>query len=338
MRGSVSNKLINHKLQLLSAIGVDTQAIIQACNINPVSIKNDQLRTAEDKFRRFLALTNQYNQCASVQKGMTSIHDFYPLFSDMFNLALNESTPKNALESLLRYRFIVGDCDTFTLKTTDNKLILEYVNTAPKVPVNSAMGNFVLFKSVLHQLLSNFKVDISFDNSVTINQKLTNEQLQTHCVYHQNKNLMVITSDQINARNESHNPFLHQLQVNTLERLKRSICPVQSFAAETKALIENLTHNQVYSDVSVLEEVCHLLGMSRWTLNKKLARENTSFSVLLKLSRLEKSSDLLESTDKSIREISELCNFSSQAAFAKFFRQNHCMSPVQYREKSRRIQ
>lgn len=336
MRGSVSNTLINHKLSLIEAIGVDTQAIIHACQINPVSIKNNQNRTSEAKYRRFLSMTNRYNECASVQKGMTSIADFYPLFADMFNLALNEYSAQKAMESLLHYRFIIGDCDDIRMKVSGHQMMIEYINTDPTVAVNSAMGNFVLLKSVLHQYLGDFSTDICFDDSAAINQKSTNDQLQSRCLYHQNKNLMVIRSNQLNMRNEAFNPFLHQLQLSKLKSIKHNMKPVQSFASETRELIENLTRNHVYSDVSMLEEICHLLGMSRWTLNKKLAREQTSFSALLKLNRLEKSSELLQSTDKSIREISELCHFSSQAAFAKFFRQNHAMSPLQFREHSRR--
>ena len=80
-------------------------------------------------------------------------------------------------------------------------------------------------------------------------------------------------------------------------------------------------------------EVCALLGISRWTLNERLRPAGTSFSELLKQSRLRLACRLLVESDQSISQISERVCFSSQAVFSRFFSSHLGMTPLGYRQR-----
>lgn len=336
MGKSISNKLIKHKLNLLENIGVDINAISTSCGLNNISLNKAEGRTSHHKFTKFLNETSEYNQY--IHKGMTSISELYNLFPELFSLCLNETTASRAIESFIKYRFVMGDCDLCKIETTKNQLVIEYIYEEERTTNNSSpIGHFMFFQQILNQYIEGYQTEVSLDDSVPMNKSLINDQLQTNCLYNQGKNQIIITSPYLHEKSDQFNDFLYSLQKDKLNNVKKTLSTHESFSSDIKELIEHFYSNADYTkDSSILEVICDTLGMSRWTLNKKLSLENTSFTEIAKRIKLERAGSLLETTDKSIGEISDLCLFSSQAAFTKFFRQNHNLSPVQYREITRR--
>lgn len=66
-------------------------------------------------------------------------------------------------------------------------------------------------------------------------------------------------------------------------------------------------------------------------LIKKASGQN--FSDIIKTIRLQKSVELLETTDKSISEIAEQMGYTDNSHFHKVFKKNYGVTPIQYRRK-----
>jgi len=85
-----------------------------------------------------------------------------------------------------------------------------------------------------------------------------------------------------------------------------------------------------------LEKVAKRMSMSRRTLQRRLDESGLSFREVLKHERHEKALVLLESSDKSIAEVSDGLGFANQSAFTRAFRGTVGLSPSEYRSRARK--
>ena len=93
-------------------------------------------------------------------------------------------------------------------------------------------------------------------------------------------------------------------------------------------LEDHLTQGQVSCSV-----MAHALNVSEKTLQRRLAKEGTTFSQELTKLRQQKSTSLISETDLSLTEIAFLCGYSEVSAFHHAFNRWYGMSPKAYKQK-----
>lgn len=76
------------------------------------------------------------------------------------------------------------------------------------------------------------------------------------------------------------------------------------------------------------------LGLSRRTMERRLAAEGTTFHTLLDEVRGEVARGQLSGTSRSNAEIADLLGFQSSAAFTAWFAAQHDMPPQAWRKKA----
>ncbi|WP_456295114.1 AraC family transcriptional regulator [Vibrio sp. AK197] len=331
MTKSVSNRLTNHKLNLLAGIGVDVNQVLRKSGISQFTLNKSNGRIPYRQHKQFIHETTQYNE--HIVTGMSCLNQLYGIFPELFGLCLNAESAVEAMRNFIRYRFIMGDCDDIEMRVSENRLWLEYTNNDRDERSNSSIGHFLFFKEILSHYLPRFSINVSFDNAIPLNGQSVDARFNTFCRYGENRNRMVVTSANLHQKNPMYNPNLYAMQKQLAEQRRSDLLMMSSYSAYVKECIaQSIERKEDDATDTLLDDVCQSLGVSRWTLNGKLNKENTTFSDLLKLVRLEKACSLLVSTEKSISEISMLCRFSSQSAFSKFFRKNNKLSPMQYRD------
>src|SRR5690606_6620238 len=84
-----------------------------------------------------------------------------------------------------------------------------------------------------------------------------------------------------------------------------------------------------------MQEVANQLGMTPWTLRRKLEREGVRFQDLLEESRRSYAESYVRDTDLSFSEIAFRLGFSSPAAFHRAFRRWSHTSPGAFRATNR---
>ena len=105
----------------------------------------------------------------------------------------------------------------------------------------------------------------------------------------------------------------------------------------TSRLVDYLSKN--YLQPLTLEEVAKSLGVSRYHVSHVFSsRMKTNFSDYLNFLRLDYACELLQTTDKSISDISMDAGFSSQRTFNRAFQKNYSLAPRQYRQGIRNPQ
>ncbi|QMV16854.1 helix-turn-helix transcriptional regulator [Vibrio spartinae] len=328
---SVSNVLARNMIQQLSLHDIDIDTILRRCGISEYELNRPNGRFAERTHYQFMLETMKYSRYIYESSSIQSLFNKFP---ELIGLCMNESSAVQAAESFIRYRMLIGSCDRCDLNVEGNRLKLTYIDDGPEELSTSALGNFIICRELLKMYLPVMSVQVSLTHVGSLSRHIVNDCLETQCLLHQRENCLIIESPSLHASYPHFNPQLNQLQKTYLEDSCRQINAQQTFVVVVEELIESLLLQQhIHNEHSVLQCVCSHLKMSRWTLNNKLQQDHQSFTDVLNRVRLKKACELLVETQKSMKEISELVYFSSQAVFSRFFRLHANMSPIQYRKK-----
>lgn len=102
-------------------------------------------------------------------------------------------------------------------------------------------------------------------------------------------------------------------------------------AGPLAATVREMLREQMAKGSVEADAVARRLCISRYTLYRRLKRENQSFAALLDQVRQQAAQLYLTSTPASLTEIALKLGFSEQSAFSRAFRRWTGRSPMQYR-------
>lgn len=330
---SVSNALTMWKLKALTEGGVNVSSILNKCDISSYELEKNNGRISQSQHYGLMLETLKYNDIFLAKK--ISIENFYQLFPDLFGLCLNEKSAYGALESFIRYRVVMGNSDICNIKHTDDSVLIEYLNEGPSQLVNgSAVGNFMLFCDIAKKYLSEMSLQVGFMGNPITSEKLTNDLFKSKCLFNQGKNSILIRDKHLFLRSDFYNKSLSELQKLNLEKSCQKLNEPKLFSHTIAEMIKTTINSDLAGgEGKIFDSICNSLKQSRWTVNKRLKQENTSFTDILKHVRFDLSCQLLTETNKSIREISEITCFATPAIFSRFFSSHANTSPIKYRNK-----
>ena len=91
-------------------------------------------------------------------------------------------------------------------------------------------------------------------------------------------------------------------------------------------------NNHIHEDIRI-DSICEAIHVSKYYFCKKF-KQSTGITVMnyILKTRIISATNLLESTDLPIGEISEKCGFSSPSFFSQAFRKEHGVTPRQYQQ------
>lgn len=329
---SVSNTLISWKLKVLAENGIDINKILNARNISEYELNKEGGRVPSEKHFNLMYDTLKYNDLI-LSKTVTMKY-FYQFFPDLIGLCLNEDSALGAIENFIRYRALIGNSDLCTINHINNALRIEYINEGPKEFANSsALGNFLFILDMLKLYLPDMSLTAGFAGKPLTSEKFVSEQLNAKCIFNQNINYLCINSKALIEKSETYNAKLNELQKEKVESSYLEIPDKNLFSETVMLIIARLLPNyRLETDNSVFDDVCDELRQSRWTINRRLKLEQTSFTDLLQKTKFKLACQLLTETDKTIQEISEDTCFATQATFSRFFSEHANISPMKYRQ------
>lgn len=343
MGQSVSNRIAKTMLDLLHSQGIVVSTIMAQCGISRHVLEKSGGRLSPQQHFRFLQLTGNYQETIiksmleqHVHHGLTALN--YSNFPEFVGAYLNQESGTKLLEVYRQYRKVVGDCDEILITRNDTHTRIEYVIEGPRAGNFSAVGNFIMMFDALRNSIPDLRgqiwLEIARDGSDSVLEAFFGQR----CHFSQEHNLLLLENSQLDRPSHCFNRLLHQGQMLSLQRSCEQIAPPLTFAGLVSELIEH-AFEQAWQqgEQHILPQVCALLGISRWTLNERLRPDRTSFTELLKQTRLRLACRLLVESDQSIAQISERVCFSSQAVFSRFFSTHLGIPPLGYRQRYGRL-
>ncbi len=333
MSQSVSNQVIRRMLTACQLQGGDTDAILMAAGLTPFDIHREHGRILAHSHYRMLSLMQRH--LSGFHEGILSydIAELYQHYPALISLCLNQPSPRAAIEALLTYRTVIGNCDDFVVRRGALFSQYEYINQGPAaLGASQAIPNFVILYRILRVYAPGLGVSVGFVGKPPTHHRQLDHFFGTHCRWEQPGNTLTIDNALLDSRADSYNGPLCHLQTSQLAHICSDIDERVPFANLVADMIRHKIRGGVMeSDDHLLKDVCSAMNISRWTLNRKLQGEGSSFSAILKRVKMMEACRLLGEGEQPLQNISDLVGFSSQSAFNRFFKANTNMTPLAYR-------
>ncbi|MGU3466296.1 AraC family transcriptional regulator [Methylobacterium sp. C33D] len=168
--------------------------------------------------------------------------------------------------------------------------------------------------------------EVYLEHARTEDYRVIEEAFGAPVLFGQDTNALVFRHDQAaQAMPEANLPLLDLLCATIMQ---------MGMAGETPSLQGRL-RAYVRSNLSVrdlsLQHASDTLGIPRWTLQRRLAEENTSFADIVDRLRRNLAEHYLTDTAHPVSGISDLLGFSEISSFTRAFRRWHGISPNKYR-------
>jgi AraC-like DNA-binding protein len=333
MSQSVSNQVIRRMLMACQQQGGDTDAILMAAGLTPFDIHREHGRILAHSHYRMLSLMQRY--LSGFHEGILSydIAELYQHYPALISLCLNQPSPRAAIEALLAYRTVIGNCDDFVVRRGALFSQYEYINQGPAaLGASQAIPNFVILYRILRVYAPGLGISVGLVGKPPAHHRQLDHFFGTHCRWDQSGNTLTIDNALLDSRADSYNGPLCRLQTRQLAHICSNIDERVPFANLVADMIRHkIRGGFMESDDHLLKDVCSAMNISRWTLNRKLQGEGNSFSAILKRVKVMEACRLLGEGEQPLQNISDLVGFSSQSAFNRFFKANTNMTPLAYR-------
>ena len=138
--------------------------------------------------------------------------------------------------------------------------------------------------------------------------------------------LLIPKRDLLRAMPDS-DPLLLGVMQDAIRRLNNG-SPQQNVVDQTRAQV----HQAMLQGEPVLEDVAEKMGLSSWTLQRRLREEGISFTLLVDNVRCEMAKHYLQQRQLPISEMALLLGYSEVSACSRAFRRWFGISPRQWRQ------
>lgn len=160
------------------------------------------------------------------------------------------------------------------------------------------------------------------------------EQWHDHCkifdapvYFDQPFNSLFILKTDLYKPMPNHDAILLSVMIDAIRRLNAT-SPSQNLIDQTRAQIQ-MTLMKGEPD---LESISNQLGLSRWSLQRRLRQEGMTFSSLVDQIRCDMATHYLKQQQLPISEMGMLLGYSETSAFSRAFRRWFGLSPRQFRQ------
>lgn len=259
-------------------------------------------------------------------------------FPDLVALLGNCRTLAAAIDSYLYCKDILGEIDRISFTKTTNGFEIDFVDESRIDFSLSAFANFILLISVIRHYLPpkqfQLKVELTRPHFPAIAS--IEARIRSSLYFGCPRNRLTCITKGLTTPYPVYNDLLNSYARQRVETQLQDIRDVQTFSKQ----IEELVHKAFYSGEpwldsdSALQHVCRSLGVSRWTVLRRLKREGILFKTLFSEIRFGEACRMLAQTTE-LREISACLGFASQSAFSRFFKSHSGSTPSHYRESKR---
>jgi AraC-like DNA-binding protein len=330
---SVSARLYKLLFAEAEKNGLDWRTIGASLDIDEAAIRASDARVAGDKHVRMLKLITT---CFDPPEPIADMSLCLLPFPELAGVVFNCATLREALLQFVEYRDLIGNVDWLLPSGQDDAIAFDYVLEGDGRSSVCALGNFATIAAVARIYDPSVRIrDVTLTDSKGVRAKWLADSLRVGLRTDQPRNRMVLQSSALDRPFDRYNAALaaihHPAALDDLNRIRA----LGLFSPSVQRCLSDIMDGDA-GDIqpkSLQAIVCERLSMTRWTLQRKLAAEQLTFSEVLMQARVQRARDLLTHTHMPISEVSERVGFGSTPAFTRFFSRACGMPPARYRDQ-----
>ncbi|MGC3997838.1 MAG: helix-turn-helix domain-containing protein [Anaeromyxobacter sp.] len=318
--------------------GMSGAEFARRTGVTPAEAEDPAGRTGRSRYERVLGVMDLLQPPAVPPGDETGLSWSEVHFPALVAAWLNAPTLRAAIDTFIAYRPILGEFDVVTAREAGATLRVEYAAEGPQryAPWQAA-GNLCVVAHVVRAYEQGTPARLSaglVGPPPPRALRAGRERLLSGPVaYEQQTNFLDIPRQLLDVPFSGHNQALQGLVLGQLARELRDLARAPSFAAKAERALQRSVAAPAAGGgpEAVLEALCNELGVSRWTLGRRLAGEGVCFKDLLTAVRVAEAKRLLDGSGLSLAEVSDRLGFASQSSFTRFFRAEAGVAPGSYR-------
>lgn len=269
--------------------------------------------------------------------------DAFPAYASVL---ANCPSLADALRELLRLRPLIGEVDTLLAHRHGDAWVFEYGLEGPGRSSLCAYRHFALVELLARHYLPQTSAVAAIEllGPPFASRQCFSELHDCMVRFGAGRNRLILTAPEADQPYSQHNPVLHRHHVTMAQAVLAQLKPVPSTCKQLEAWLSKVFHSDgtehaghagsTPSDMfqgKLLEAACNEFRLSRWSLQRRLREEDTSFSEVLDRARAAEAQRLLSGSPLTVTEIADRLGFSALSAFSRFF-SSHCgMTPSRCR-------
>jgi len=315
--------------RLIEFHGLDPEPLFRDAGIEPETIRNPHARIDNRRSDAVIRLTAA--RIPDPCFGLHGTHCWHPSNLGALGHAwLASSTLRRALERLVQYWRIVDVEGIVTLKETREGI--EFRHAPPSVdPVIDAVIGDLAIAIIVDMCRMNYgnvlkPLRVGFRRAPPQDISPYERMFGCKAAFDREHDSFVLARAVADSPLPTSNRQLagvhDRILMEELARLDRDDVPTRARAA----LLDRLSTGELSEEILADD-----LHMSRRTLQRRLAEENTTYAALLDATRRDLALRYVEDPAKSVTEITFLLGYSQHSVFTRAFRRWTGKSPSSYR-------
>ena len=239
-----------------------------------------------------------------------------------------------ATEQFIRFQNLYLAVSKFTMRREGKISILSHSLIAPVSDYDSQLineANLSICVAAARKLIGAEFVpkEVRFSHEKPEYVETYKQHFRSPLKFNQSENAVVLDGNLGKKTIPKSYPYMKKILLEYAEDLLTGLEGGKQFQDDVKRIIIDLLPKGIVD----MERVSERLNMSRWTLNRKLKKEGTTFKDLLTELRKEFAIIYLENGILSITEIAFLLGYSEAGAFHRAFKGWTGKTPKEYRQK-----
>lgn len=231
-------------------------------------------------------------------------------------------------------QFIGSRCDAFKpeLKQEQDYIYwsirqpLKAFRLSPNATIFLLLG-FVQIAKHLTGLSSLGTVKLNMSEPVSFSK--LKDELGVDCLFNEKQNVWIFPKEYLSQPILTADPMLAPLLEAQCKKDIDKLKLRSGWKVEISHVIQKLLMNS-QGEILKVKQVAHMMNMSERSLQRYLATENTSFSVLVDLTRKQQAQDLLENSAISIEAVALSLGYADTSHFTRAFKRWMGVTPKYY--------
>jgi len=331
MEPSVSKAIVKNDFELLIREGISPVDLEEM-----TGLKRDRLQFSDERlpiwysYRLMEAAANTVRTPAfALHMGENTDVKNLGIFG---NIAMNCGTVRNGIDHIIRYYKIARGLTTVSGWEDGKYFFVTFDLKAPKKIKHHIVEKFFVSCTSLLRKLTETEfnpVEIQFEHP---EPSYLSEYYRILCCpihFNHHENVMCLDKKFLDIKYPSHNPDIHQILCSHAEDILNGYLKDHSLKNRVRHTIIDQLHEGTVS----INMMSDQFQISRWTLNRRLSKEGTSFQDILSQTRKELALEHLKNSRFTNLEVASLLGFADPYSFPKAFRKWTGQSPLEYRKE-----